>query len=94
MKDLLGWGNIVNLLGGERARVSLAFGDWLMGKYCISVQVDHVQGRQSYQSFGLLTGQEWLQMGSRKLFQHNQYAYLFLERHGAWDSKKLPELSA
>lgn len=42
MKYLLGWGNIVNLLGGERARVSLAFGDWLMGKYCISVQVDHV----------------------------------------------------
>ena len=71
-KYLIGWDHIVNLVWGKKAQGWLGvwgLADWI---YCVSGQMEYLQGHENGLSLGLLTrhpGQEQLHLGSRNLFQ-------------------------
>lgn len=74
-KYLIGRSHIVNLVWSEKVQSWLGIwglADWI---YCVYGQEEDLQGCESYLSSGLLmwhSGQEQLNLWSRKLFQQFQ----------------------
>ena len=70
-KYLIGWSYIVNLVWGQKTESW--FGIWRLADwiYCVSGQVEHLQGHKSYLRFDLLTlhpGQEQIHLRLRNSF--------------------------